>query len=135
MMSLLCQLRQKIELPSDKQARTAAVELQNQLWRACQAIRRRDLDLAETLLRTRPMSLPLNATYWNLMGLLAEAQGDWNTARRHWQRALRTNRHHSPAERNLRRYFEFYEWGWSEYLPAFGDEIEYGILRNKELSS
>jgi tetratricopeptide (TPR) repeat protein len=133
MMSMLCQLRQRISVRPGASARTLAVHLQNALWQACQAIRRRDLNLAEQLLDGWPKLARPNATYWNLRGLLAEAQGNWNKARRYWQRALRMNRHHRAAERNLRRYFEFYEWGWSELTAAFGDELEYEILLCREM--
>ena len=50
----------------------------------------------------------------NLLGLAAEARGDWGAARRMYGRALRRDRHYFPAEQNLRRYFELFTFGRSD---------------------
>jgi hypothetical protein len=58
----------------------------------------------------------------NLLGLVAEARGDWSKARRLWSRAARTDRRYLPPRLNIRRYFELFKFGYSRYAVAFGEE-------------
>jgi hypothetical protein len=68
--------------------------------------------------------VPNDAPCLNLLGVLAVAEGDWNQAVRLWQRAVRVDHAYLPARRNLRRYFELFQFGRSDIPIALGDEPE-----------
>ena len=80
---------------------------QELLKRARAAIRRGLFDLAEALVHENGEAIWSNAACLNVLGLVAEARGQWKQA---WR---------------LRRYFELFHWGRCRDPVAFGDEPEF----------
>jgi hypothetical protein len=97
------------------------------LTRARSAIRRGKIDLAESLLCEAGEAIWSDAQSLNLLGLVAEARGEWRQARRLWGRSARTGHKYAPAYQNLRRYFELFQWGRCRDAVAFGDEPQFQI--------
>lgn len=111
--------------------RRVPVEL---VMRARVAIRRGKIDLAEWLLHEAGESIWSDAPSLNVLGLIAEARGQWTQARRLWSRSARTHRNYAPACDNLRRYFELFHWGRSRDHVAFGDEPQFQIAAQEAWS-
>ena len=61
-----------------------------------------------------------DAACLNLLGLAAEAQGNWRRAKRMYGRAMRRDRSYLPAERNMRRYYELFTFGRSDVPQSLG---------------
>jgi hypothetical protein len=97
----------------------------NVLERARKAIRNGDTTLAEEILLEGGDAIRSNAACLNVLGLIAEARGQWRQARRCWRQSLCADGHYEPPRQNLRRYFEFFQFGKSSVLVAFGDEPEF----------
>jgi hypothetical protein len=92
------------------------------LDRAHAAVRLRELDAAESFILENGAAIWQDAACLNVLGLIAEARGDWRKARRLWGRAARANKCYQPAWQNLRRYFELFQFGRSASPVAFGDD-------------
>jgi hypothetical protein len=99
------------------------------LDRARAAIRQRDLEIAQAFVLENGAGVWNDAACLNVLGLIAEAQGNWNKARRFWGRASRADKRYQPAQHNLRRYFELFQFGCSRQYVAFGDEPQYAVQR------
>src|SRR5438045_2192222 len=54
--------------------------------------------------------------FLNLLGIVRQAQGRWNDARRLYRKAVRADRRFLPAEQNIRRFYELDTFG-STRLP------------------
>jgi DNA-binding response OmpR family regulator len=51
---------------------------------------------------------------YNLQGVLAEIHGDYDAARRAYGRAIQLHSHYEPAQQNVRRLFELFNFGSSQ---------------------
>jgi hypothetical protein len=91
---------------------------------ACQSLRNGRLDDVRTLMTRESDLVPNDAPCLNLLGVLALADGDWHKAVRFWKRAVHADHSYTPARRNLRRYFELFQFGRSDIPIALGDEPE-----------
>jgi hypothetical protein len=89
------------------------------------AIRARDLSFAEALLDECGDAAERDPDCLNLRGLVAELRGRWSEARRDWVRAARRSNDGHAARRNLRRYYELYEFGCTRVPIALGDEPDF----------
>ena len=98
------------------------------LARACAAVRAGRPDEAESILKEADDGLRRHAACLNLLGLVAELRGQWHVARKMWSLAARTDAQYQPPRRNLRRYYELFQWGRCRECAAFGDEPEFAEL-------
>jgi hypothetical protein len=103
------------------------------LRRARCAIRAGELKLAEALVMEYGDSALADSACLNLLGVIAEARGQWAHARKFWSKSLRVNPRYDPAYQNLRRYFELWNWGRSECQRTFGDETTLDLLRARSI--
>src|SRR5208282_5413328 len=86
-----------------------------------------DLDGAQALLETAALRRNQQAAeYYNLLGVLYEAQRQWRLARKCYGKAIAADKHYDPAQRNMRRIYELYTFGKSEQGVVLGDELESG---------
>ena len=69
--------------------------------------------LAESELLKAGKAALNDARCLNLLGLAAEARGDWKRAKRMYGQAIRRDRSYLPAEMNMRRYYELFTFGHS----------------------
>ncbi|MGD0463625.1 MAG: response regulator [Tepidisphaeraceae bacterium] len=65
-----------------------------------------------------------SAEYFNLLGVLYEAQRKWRLARKCYSKALGTDDNYQPARANLRRLLELQRYGRSSQAIVLGDEAE-----------
>lgn len=63
-----------------------------------------------------------DAAWLNLMGVVHESRGNWRRARRFYGKAMRADRGFEPAEQNMRRWFELFTYGHTDWPVALGDE-------------
>ncbi|MBC8105824.1 MAG: hypothetical protein H7Z14_04475 [Anaerolineae bacterium] len=89
---------------------------------ACHAVRDGRFNDARALMTQESDHVPTDAPCLNLMGVLAMAHGHWDEAARLWRQALHADRTYLPSRRNLRRYFELFQFGRSSVPIALGDE-------------
>jgi len=102
-------------LPTDPLMRQELVR------RAERALRAGKLQLANGLLEECGDGYLRDAACLNVLGLIAEANDDWKSARRHWRCAVRADRSYQPAWQNIRRHFELFNWGQSRLSAAFAE--------------
>lgn len=78
---------------------------------------------AETvLLRMAESWKKQTAEYFNLLGVLYEAQAKWRLARKCYGKAIAADKHFAPAQTNMRRLYELENFGESEQPISLGDE-------------
>ena len=94
------------------------------LREAREAIRSGDFDRARVLLSDWDGTTWIDAACLNVLGVLAVASSNWKQAARLWRLALRADPGYQPARQNLRRYFELFQFGYSQVKFALGDEPE-----------
>lgn len=104
------------------------------LRQARDAIRRCDCELAKAIIIGAGDAVWQNARCLNVLGVIAEARGDWELARRLWSRAARRDRSYQPPRQNLRRYFELFYWGRCRDSVAFGDEQKFQLRLSENQS-
>ena len=63
-----------------------------------------------------------SAAYFNLLGILYEAQHRWRLARKCYGKALDADEHYEPAKNNLLRVEELHRHGKSDRRVVLGDE-------------
>jgi DNA-binding response OmpR family regulator len=63
-----------------------------------------------------------SADYFNLLGVLYEAQHKWRLARKCYGKAMRADKEYEPAQLNMRRIYELYTFGRSDQAVVLGDE-------------
>src|SRR5581483_150803 len=83
------------------------------LQRARDSLRRGNVEHAHACINECGDGVLSLAPFLNVSGLIAEARGDWKTAKRLWGRAVRADRRYYPARHNLRRWFELAQLGES----------------------
>jgi CheY-like chemotaxis protein len=94
------------------------------LDRVRKALRMADYADAEALLMKAADLGEQDAAYFNLLGVLYEAQRKWNLARKFYGKAIRADGRYEPAQQNMRRIFELYQFGRSKEPVSLGDEEE-----------
>lgn len=71
----------------------------------------------------RAMALnPLSAEAFNLSGVLFEMLEDYDRAKRHYGQAIKLDKHYEPAQQNMRRIYELFQFGSSHEPFAMGDQ-------------
>jgi Flp pilus assembly protein TadD len=86
------------------------------------AIRLGCIEEADAILRRLSGPEARTAAWFNLMGVVFEAGGDWAQARRYYGKAMRADRRFAPAEQNMRRWYELFTFGCTRWPVALGDE-------------
>ncbi len=66
---------------------------------------------------------PLSPEAFNLAGVLFEMQEDYDRARKYYGQALKLDKHHEAAQQNMRRVFEFSNFGSSKEPFALGEDV------------
>jgi tetratricopeptide (TPR) repeat protein len=89
------------------------------------ALRMADFENAEALLmKAADRKQTSSAEYYNLLGVLYEAQRQWRLARKCYGKAIAADKHYDPAQRNMRRLYELHTFGKSDQGVVLGDELE-----------
>jgi two-component system, OmpR family, alkaline phosphatase synthesis response regulator PhoP len=89
------------------------------------ALHAADLDGAQALLETASQRRNQQAAeYFNLLGVLYEAQRQWRLARKCYGRAIATEGKYQPAQANMRRLYELHTFGKSSQPVVLGMETE-----------
>lgn len=65
---------------------------------------------------------PLSAEAFNLSGVLFEMLEDYGRARRHYGQAIKLDKNYEPAQQNMRRLYELFQYGSSKEPFAMGDK-------------
>jgi DNA-binding response OmpR family regulator len=95
------------------------------LDRVRKALRLADYESAEALLmKAADRDNVSNAEYFNLLGVLYEAQRKWRLARKCYGKAIAADNHYEPARSNIRRLDELQTYGRSTQAVVLGDEAE-----------
>jgi DNA-binding response OmpR family regulator len=95
------------------------------LNRICKALRLADYSSAEALLeKAAQRKNQHTAQYFNLLGVLYEAQHKWRLARKCYTKAIAADKRFEPAQTNMRRLFELHAYGRSHEAVKLGDETD-----------
>jgi CheY-like chemotaxis protein len=87
------------------------------------ALRLADFDNAESLLAEAAHRKDRHtADYFNLLGIVYEAQGKWRMARKCYGKAMGAKKGYQPAQTNMRRLYELQTFGRTTHGVALGDE-------------
>ena len=98
------------------------------ITRIRRALRLAEFESAERMLiRVADQPAKHTAEYFNLLGVLYEAQRNWRLARKCSGKAMRANKGSEPAQANLRRIYELHTFGHSTQAVALGDEPQRDI--------
>ena len=93
------------------------------LGRIRKALRLADWAGAEELLEKASERKNQNtAEYFNLLGVLYEAQRKWRLARKCYGKAIAADKRFEPAQANMRRLYELHTYGRSHQGVMLGDE-------------
>lgn len=97
------------------------------------ALKTADLENAENLLaNVANRRDERQAEYFNLLGVLYEAQGNWRMARKCYSKGMAADRKYAPVEANMRRFYELYTFGETRQSVALGDEPHYALQARAE---
>jgi DNA-binding NtrC family response regulator len=89
---------------------------------AKRALNRRNFDEARLHLKEALQQNDRLIEAHNLLGVLCEVQGDYGNAKRCYGRALRIDTHYEPAQQNMRRLYELFQFGSSKEPFNLGGE-------------
>jgi CheY-like chemotaxis protein len=93
------------------------------LDRVRKALRMSDLTSAESLLMKAVDLAPgKGAPYFNLLGVLYEAQRNWRLAKKFYGKAIYADKAYQPSQKNMRRIYELETFGRSGLPVALGDD-------------
>lgn len=70
----------------------------------------------------RAMELDGNAEAFNLAGVLFEMQEDYDRAKKYYGHAIRLDKRYEPAQQNMRRIYELFNFGSSKEPFNLGDD-------------
>lgn len=88
-------------------------------------LRMADYDNAAALLmKAADRNEQQSAAYFNLLGVLYEAQGKWRLARKCYDKAIDADEQYQPARSNMHRLLELRRYGKSSQAIMLGDEAE-----------
>jgi DNA-binding response OmpR family regulator len=65
-----------------------------------------------------------DSAYFNLLGVLYESQRKWRLAKKFYGKAIAADGKYEPAQQNMRRIYELYQFGRSQNPVTLGDEID-----------
>lgn len=99
------------------------------LKRVREAMRQGDLFAAETLLMRAADLAGKDPSYFNLLGVLYEMQGNERLAKKFYGKAIAARRDYEPAQQNMRRLYELKSFGHTDEKVALGDD-EAGFLKD-----
>jgi CheY-like chemotaxis protein len=128
------------ELDSPPTGANAAGGYEPVLDRIRSSMRTADFSSAEMLLtKAAEAREQQSAEYFNLLGVLYEAQRKWRLARKCYGKAVAADRKYEPAQLNMRRLYELHTFGRSSQsvmLGGDGDEaaIPFQVV-NREATS
>jgi tetratricopeptide (TPR) repeat protein len=95
------------------------------LDRIRKTLRLADYPTAEALLmKAADRKDKQSAEYFNLLGVLYEAQHKWRLARKCYDKAIAVDKHFAAAQANMRRLHELYTLGHSSQAIMLGDEAD-----------
>jgi hypothetical protein len=89
---------------------------------ACAAIHQGEWTLAESAIAALVGVESADARCLNLLGVIAEARGEWKRAWRLYGRAIAADRCYRPAQQNMRRLYELHTFGDSREAIALDDD-------------
>jgi DNA-binding response OmpR family regulator len=89
-----------------------------------QAIWHNDLKHAERLMDEVAEYAASDPSYFNLLGVIHEAEGDRRSAKTFYRKSVAASGGYEPARHNLQRLFELETYGETKGDVALGDEIE-----------
>jgi DNA-binding response OmpR family regulator len=119
---------QEPELDSPPVGTNAAGGYENVLGRIRSSMRLADFTSAESLLtkaaETREQQ---TAEYFNLLGVLYEAQRKWRLARKCYGKAIAADRKYEPSQLNMKRLYELHTFGRSSQSVMLGGEEQSAI--------
>jgi DNA-binding response OmpR family regulator len=92
----------------------------NLIREAKRLINLQDFDSAATCLSAALKIDHTSPEVHNLQGVLAEIRGDYDEARRAYGRAIKIDSRHEPAQQNMRRLFELFNFGSSQETLHLG---------------
>jgi DNA-binding response OmpR family regulator len=112
---------------SDLESPAVVSDAPNQYHDVLERIRRRlrlgDFTTAETMLmKAADRNAHTSVEYFNLLGVLYEAQRNWRLARKCYGKAIAADKKYEPAQLNMRRLYELLTYGRSEQEVVLGDE-------------
>lgn len=88
-------------------------------------LRMADYDNAMNLLmKAADQNDKQSSAYFNLLGVLYEAQRKWRLARKCYDKALDVDENYQPAKSNLHRLLELRRYGRSSQAIMLGDEVD-----------
>lgn len=115
----------ELRFPADAQL---THEYDDILQRIRKTLRLADYATAEALLmKAADRSNKQSAEYFNLLGVLYEAQHKWRLARKCYGKAIALDKRFEPAQANMRRLYELHTFGRSTQAVLLGDEAD-GLL-------
>jgi DNA-binding response OmpR family regulator len=95
------------------------------LHRIRRSMREADFTSAESLLTQAAEARDQqSAAYFNLLGVLYEAQRKWRLARKCYGKAIAADREYEPSQLNMRRLYELHSFGHSSQSVMLGDSKE-----------
>ena len=113
------------EMPN---AETMGDRYEHAIERIRKSLKTSDLESAQNLLANVANKRDEHlAEYYNLLGVLYEAQGNWRMARKCYSKGMAADRTYAPVEANMRRFYELYTFGETRQSVALGDEPEYAV--------
>jgi DNA-binding response OmpR family regulator len=108
--------------PTEPEPVTAVTQFIANLGRAKRALNNRWFQEAEVFLKQAIALEPHSAEAHNLMGVLHELRNEHDDSYREYRAALKIDKHHEPAQHNMKRYYERFTFGRSD-VP-----IDTGVL-------
>jgi DNA-binding response OmpR family regulator len=104
-------------------ANHAPQDYENVLDRIRKTLRMADYSNAESMLmKVAERNDQHSVEYFNLLGVLYEAQRKWRLARKCYGKAIAANGRYEPAQKNMRRLYELHAFGRSSEAVVLGDE-------------
>jgi DNA-binding response OmpR family regulator len=107
--------------PSDVQP-PESTAVGNLVREAKRLINLQDFDAATACITAALKIDDASPDVYNLQGVLAEIRGDYDAARRGYGNAIRLHSRHEPAQQNMRRLFELFNFGSSEEALHLGEK-------------
>lgn len=99
------------------------------LDRARKALRLAKYTDAESLMMKAADLAHHDAAYFNLLGVLYEAQRQWRLAKKFYGKAIAEDKSYEPAQKNMRRIYELERFGKSNEAVTLGDEPDVWFVR------
>jgi DNA-binding response OmpR family regulator len=114
---------QEPELDMPRGIAEASGGYEQTLDRIRKSLRLADYSSAESmLLKVAESRQQHTAEYFNLLGVLYEAQRKWRLARKCYGKSIASDKRYQPAQANMRRIYELHTFGRSTEAIALGDE-------------